>query len=395
MNLKNTDQKRIVSLDLLRGLVMLLMALDHIRDYLHNDSLIFNPTDLSQTNGALFFTRFVTHYCAPIFIFLAGASAFFVGQKIGKKALSTWLIKRGIWLVIAELTIVNFGWMFYFPMPEIYLQVIWVIGVSMILLAGIIHLPKKLSLTMCLIGILGHNALDGWSPASSEGLRLFWSFLHVSDLFHLGDTVFFIAYPIIPWVFVMGAGYYFGQLYLPSFDSERRVRLLRTMGISAIILFISIRYSNVYGNLTKWEVYDSGLFTVMSFLNVTKYPPSLLYLLVTLGPALIFLSYAEKWQNTFLDKVVTIGRVPMFYYILHLYAIHGLAVLVAGFGGYHFSDMFLKEWVSSVPELKGFGFDLWVTYLVWISMVIGLYPICKRYLAYKQNNRKKWWLSYL
>ncbi len=216
-----------------------------------------------------------------------------------------------------------------------------------------------------------------------------------NDLFTLGNTSFFIAYPIIPWVFVMGAGYYFGQIYLPSFGTEKRIKLLRTLGISAIVLFVIVRYTNVYGDLAKWEVYDSTLFTVMSFLNVTKYPPSLLYLLLTLGPALIFLSFAEKWTNPFLDKVVTIGRVPMFYYILHLYVIHGLAVLAAGFSGYNFSDMFLEKWVSAIPALEGYGFDLWVTYVIWVLLMFVFYPICKRYLAYKQNNRDKWWLSYL
>jgi uncharacterized membrane protein len=393
MNKNLTTQNRITSLDMLRGFVMLLMALDHIRDYFHNDSILISPTDLSQTNGALFFTRLITHVCAPVFIFLAGSSAFFVGQKIGKKDLSIWLIKRGIWLVIAEVTIVNFGWMFHLPLKEIYLQVIWAIGISMILLAGIIHLPKKLALAICLIGIFGHNALDGWAPTGD--FRLLWSFLHVGDMFQLGDTVYFIAYPIIPWVFVMGAGYYFGQIYLPTFDSSKRIRLLRILGVSAIVLFVVVRYTNLYGDLEQWKAYDSTLFTVMSFLNVTKYPPSLMYLLLTLGPALIFLSFAEKWGNAILSKVVTIGRVPMFYYIAHLYLIHGLAVLAAGFSGYHFSDMFLQKWVSEVPELVGFGFDLWVTYAVWIFVTLCLYPLCKKYLAYKQNNRDKWWLSYL
>lgn len=386
--------KRIESIDLLRGLVMVIMALDHVRDYFHYDAFFFDPTDLTQTNLALFFTRFVTHFCAPVFVFLAGTSAFFVGQRGNNISLSIWLLKRGVWLVFTELTVVKFAWMFKLDYSTTILQVIWVLGVSMIFLAGYIHLPKKLGISIALIAIFGHNLLDGVSP-SDPFLSLIWSFLHVKNLHTFGGINIFIAYPMIPWIFLMPLGYYFGDIYKKDVASEYRTQKLWQLGIAISALFFVLRFTNVYGDQIAWLNYDSLTVTIMSFFNLTKYPPSLLYLLITIGPTLIFLILAEKLSGGFFDKLITIGRVPMFFYVAHIFAIHIAAVIAAMITGYSFSDMVIDVFVTLQPELQGYGFNLAIVYLVWIILVLILYPICSWFNKYKSNNRDRWWLSYL
>ncbi len=386
--------KRIKSIDMLRGLVMVIMALDHVRDYFHFDAFFFDPSDLTKTNVALFFTRFVTHFCAPVFVFLAGTSAFFVGTRRDKKSLSIWLLKRGVWLVIAELTIIKLAWMFKLDYTSILLQVIWVLGISMIFLAGFIHLPRKLVIGLCLIGVFGHNLLDGINPADPF-LSGIWAFLHAFNVIDMGSFSVFVGYPMIPWIFVMPLGYYFGELYHPNFDPKVRVKRLLQLGLGATILFFVLRSINLYGDLVPWSQQDSFAFTVLSFFNVTKYPPSLQFLLITLGPTILFLAFAEKWNNRFTEKLVVIGRVPMFFYIVHIYVIHFLAVIASLLMGFSFSDMVIDLWITLQPELQGYGFSLWVVYIIWIVLTVALYPICSWYNNYKTNHREKWWLSYL
>lgn len=392
--MNTSTRKRITSIDMLRGLVMILMALDHIRDYFHYDAFLFDPTDLTKTNGAIFLTRFLTHFCATVFVFLAGTSAFFVGQRRDKKSLSIWLLKRGLWLVFVEFTIIKLAWFFKLDYSVLLFMVIWILGVSMIFLAGFIHLPKKLMIVLSILVILGHNALDGVMPegAFMSGL---WSFLHVFNVVPLGNIQLFIAYPILPWVFVMPLGYYFGELYKPSVSPEFRVKRLWQLGISITLAFFIIRFVNIYGDPYPWSPQKSFDFTVMSFFNLTKYPPSLLYLLITLGPSIIFLAVTEKWKGSFFDKLITIGRVPMFFYIIHIYFIHLLALIAAVLTGFNASDMVIDFWINEEPQLQGYGFSLWVVYLVWIALIIGLYPLCSWFNNYKSNNRDKWWLSYL
>jgi uncharacterized membrane protein len=392
--MNTTTRKRITSIDMLRGLVMILMALDHIRDYFHYDAFLFAPTDLTKTNGALFLTRFLTHFCATVFVFLAGTSAFFVGQRRDKKSLTVWLLKRGFWLVFVEFTIIKLAWFFKLDFSVLLFMVIWILGVSMIFLAGFIHLPKKLMIALSVLVILGHNALDGMMPEGSFMSGL-WSFLHVYSEVPLGNMQLFVAYPILPWVFVMPLGYHFGELYKPSISSEFRVKRLWQLGISITLAFFIIRFVNIYGDPYPWSTQKSFDFTVMSFFNLTKYPPSLLYLLITLGPSIIFLALAEKWKGSFFDKLVTIGRVPMFFYIIHIYIIHLLALIAAILTGFNASDMVIDFWINEEPELQGYGFSLWVVYFVWIVLIIGLYPLCNWFNNYKSRNRDKWWLSYL
>ena len=389
----NFNHSRIASIDFLRGIVMLLMALDHTRDYFHYGAFIFDPLDLSQTNSALFLTRFITHYCAPVFVFLAGTSAFLVGQRRSRKSLSIWLLKRGIWLVIVEITIIKLAWFFDLDFSWLALQVIWVLGISMIFLAGFIHIPKKIMIPLALIGMLIHNAFDGLEFSGTPGI--WWSFLHVQSMVTVSNINIFIAYPAIPWIFVMALGYHFGSLYKPSTEVSYRYKFLTRTGIGMLLLYLILRIPNLYGDMNHWNVQDDFMFTMLSFINVTKYPPSLLYLLITLGPSLLLLAAAERWSGKIYDRIVIVGRVPMFYYIIHIYIIHGLATLAAVLSGYSASEMIFNGWGPDPGNLEGYGYNLLVVYLVWIGIILGMYPICRWYYGYKRKNRDQWWLSYL
>jgi uncharacterized membrane protein len=390
------NQKRITSIDLLRGLVMIIMALDHVRDYFHAEAFMFNPLDLEKTNGALFFTRWITHFCAPVFMFLAGTSAFFIGQKKSKKELSLFLLKRGIWLILLELTIINFGWNFDISFTNIYFIVIWALGISMIMLAGLIYLPNKLILLIGVIIVAGHHFLDNIHAAGNNLKAFGWSLLHDQNFFSWQGKNILVGYPIVPWIGVMALGYCFGTLYTSAYSSERRRKILLMLGGSAIALFILIRFTNLYGDPFPWSQQQSPFYTFLSFIKVNKYPPSLLYVLMTLGLSILFLAFAENLNNKASKAVSIYGRVPMFYYVLHIFLVHLLAMAAAGlFTDYGWSVWILKQPLWFAKDLKGYGFSLGVVYLVWAVVVIGLYPLCKRYDKYKTSHKEKWWLSYL
>lgn len=382
-------KSRIESIDLLKGLVMVIMALDHIRDYFHYSAFYFDPTDPTQSTLPIFFTRFITHFCAPTFCFLAGTSAFMVGKRKSKIELSSFLLKRGLWLVFIELTIVNFGWFFDVDFSNPILVVIWSLGISMIVLAGLIHLPLKIILLFSLLVIFGHNLLDNIHFKNN----LFWSILHEPEFFP--SLNLYIGYPIIPWIAVMSLGYFFGAFYDTAFDNNRRKKLFNTIGVAAISAFVILRFTNVYGDPILYKDYETTAKDLISFLNPSKYPPSLLYLLMTLGTALLFLANAEKLKGKVVDFFCVFGRVPFFYYILHIYVIHVIALLFAELSGFGWQAMILEDWMTEVPALKGFGFPLWVVYAVWIGVILLLYPLCKKFDIYKQNHKEKWWLSYL
>jgi uncharacterized membrane protein len=386
---------RVASIDLLRGTVMIIMALDHVRDYFHSAAFEYDPLDLDKTTPILFFTRWITHFCAPVFVFLAGTSAFLSGQRKTKKELSSFLITRGIWLIILELTIINFGWLFNYQLPTLALIVIWALGISMIALAAMIHLPRSLILAIGIVLVAGHNALDGIRVAAPGVKKILWSILHEPGIYQVAGKSLFVGYPIIPWIGLMALGYCFGHLYTPQFAAGRRKRILIIMGVSAIILFIVFRFSNIYGDPSPWSNQSSGFYTFLSFIRTTKYPPSLLYLLMTIGPALLFLAYTERAQGRVTNIISVYGRVPFFYYILHIYIIHLIAMFAAEFSTHDWTDMIVSFWVNFDPQLRGYGFDLWLTYVIWIVVVVGLYPLCRWYDKYKTNNRHKKWLSYL
>lgn len=386
---------RVTSIDLLRGIVMIIMALDHIRDYFHTDAFIYDPLDLSKTNVVLFFTRWITHFCAPVFVFLAGTSAFLSGQKKTKKELSLFLLKRGFWLIFLELTIFNFGWTFNISFPIFPLAVIWVLGTGMLVLSALVHLRWQYILIFSIVLIVFHNLLDSVRTQGTGAEVIGWSFLHQPGLFKLGSQFLLIGYPIIPWVGLMALGYSFGRLYSPDFEPAKRKRILITTGISAIILFLVLRSTNSYGDRSPWSIQANPVFTALSYLNTTKYPPSLLFLLMTIGPALLFLAFTEKSLNRVTKVIATYGRVPLFYYVVHIYLLHLLAMLAAELSGHDWSDMIIKLWVNLEPQLKDYGFGLGVVYAVWIVVVIILYPICRWYDKYKTRNKERWWLSYL
>ncbi|WP_246197908.1 DUF1624 domain-containing protein [Chitinophaga agrisoli] len=387
--------KRIQSIDLLRGTIMIIMALDHVRDYFHNSAFVFDPTDLTQTSGILFFTRWITHFCAPLFTFLAGTSAYLVGTRKSKKELSFFLLTRGLWLVFLEYAVITLLWTFNPQYPVFLIQVIWSLGVSMIFLSALIYLPWGAILAIGLILIAGHNLLDTVHVPGQGGPSIFWAFLHEQRFFPLGSRGIFVGYPIIPWIGIMATGYCFGRLYTPSFDAATRKKLLLYLGFGAITLFIVIRAINIYGDPAHWAVQRTSFFTFLSFLNTTKYPPSLLYTLMTLGPACLFLAFTEKPLNGFTEKITIFGRVPMFFYLLHIPLIHLMAFIGAAICGHSWSDMILTNWVSASPALAGYGFNLGIVYLLWVLVILALYPLCKRYDAYKRAHKENQWLSYI
>jgi len=384
---------RIQSIDLLKGLVMVIMALDHVRDYFHYSAFFFDATDPEQTTWPIFITRFITHFCAPAFSFLAGTSAFMIGKKKSPAELSSFLFKRGLWLVFVEIIIINFAWKFDLNFTQIGLQTIWSLGISMIVLAGLIHFPKKMILVFSLLIIFGHNLLDN---IHFDGSYL-WAILHERQKFEFteGHTVIF-AYSLLPWIGVMSLGYCFGSLYDSSFDAQKRKQLLNGLGIASIALFFILIAFNTYGDPLQWTNYGDVSKTLMSILNISKYPPSLLYLLVTLGGTLLFLANAEKLKGNVVNFFCVFGRVPFFYYILHLYLIHLMAVIAAEFTGFGWKIMVsMPTFITRVEALKGYGFNLITVYVVWIIVILLLYPLCKKFDNYKQSHKEKWWLSYL
>ena len=390
------NKPRITSIDFLRGAIMIIMALDHVRDYLYAGSFYFDPLDLEKTSGPLFFTRWITHFCAPIFMLLAGTAAYLIGQKKTKKELSIFLVTRGLWLVFLEMVVLNFGWNFNITFPMFLFITIWALGICMIVLAGLIHLPKKLILVFCIVVVAGHNLFDNFHIAENSLLAFGLSLLHDQQFFTWHKEFFLVGYPLVPWIGVMPLGYCLGQWYANGYDAVKRQQNLLLLGVSAIGLFFVIRYSNVYGDPSKWSVQKNFFYTFLSFIKVTKYPPSLLYILITLGPACLFLAVTEKAQGAVVKIVSVYGRVPMFYYLIHIYIIHLIALIASAIlPGQDWHIWLLKEPIWFTKDLKGYGFSLPVAYLIWIIVVVALYPLCKRYDHYKQTHKEKWWLSYL
>ena len=399
------SRNRIQSIDILRGIVMVIMALDHVRDFFFNpdvssgqaSSVALDPTNPATTTPLLFFTRWITHFCAPTFIFLAGTSIFLMGHKKSKKDLSWFLIKRGLWLVFVEVIIITFGWRFDPLFHLFFLQVIWAIGVSMIIVGLLVNFPWQVLFALGLLIFFGHNLLD--YPDISEKLKgtLFADFAYFSNFnfVSLGNgRGAIIVYAFVPWTGLMLLGYCLGKLFTQGFDPGRRKKILLLLGGGLILLFIVVRYVNHYGDPFKWEHQTrGGFYTFLSFLNVNKYPPSLDFLSVTIGVAMIALALLEGIQNKITGVFRIYGRVPMFYYILHFYFIHLIVVIV------FFAQGFSVSQIDAPGNLfyfkpEGFGFGLGGVYAVWITVVLILYPLCKKYDRYKSTH-DKWWLSYL
>lgn len=388
-------KQRINSIDVLRGIVMIIMALDHIRDYLHIHGADEDPTNITTTTPALFFTRFITHYCAPIFVFLSGTSIYLQALRKSKKELSVFLLKRGLWLMLAEIVIVNLLMTFNPLYNFLILQVIWVIGLSMVLMAAIVFLPFRVIFWLAIVMVFTHNWFDRFSYPNPFQVPFWYGLLHQQSFFQYNKTHFVgVMYPLIPWVGVMMLGYCLGAWYQPNANPLKRQKKLLYLGIAVIVFFIVLRYGNVYGDPSKWSFQSKGtIFTIISFINVAKYPPSLLYLCITLGPALIMLSLLERTRAGWTNIVSVYGRVPFYYYLWHFFLAHLITVIFFFASGKGTKDI-IDVNVPFLFRPQHWGFPLWVIYLVWMGLIIVLYPICKRYDSYKMNN-KKWWLSYL
>jgi uncharacterized membrane protein len=389
--------KRIESIDLLRGFAIVVMALDHVRNYFHAGNFFYDPTDMEQTNGAVFFTRWITHFCAPVFVFLAGSSAFLVGERKTKRELSSFLLKRGLWLIILEFAVINLAWSFNPSYPMFRLQVIWVLGLSMVIMSAFVYLPFRYILATGLIILFGHNLLDNIHATGNSISDFLWGVLHERKRFVFGDRIIATGYPFLSWFGIMALGYCFGRFYKKGIDEEKRKKNLLILGSSAIVLFLLMRGINVYGDMNPWAIQASVILSICSFLNVTKYPPSLLYTLMTIGPSVMLLAFLEKPLNRFGKIIIVFGRVPLFFYILHLFLIHVLATIAVTLSGRPWTDMISITNINhnDSPWLQGYGFSLWQTYLMWLFVVALLYPLCKWYDRYKTMHKEKWWLSYL
>jgi len=383
---------RIESIDILRGLVMVIMALDHVRDFFHHDALIgHDPLDLSTTWPALFVTRWITHYCAPVFVFLSGVSVFLYSQRgRTKKQVAFFLLTRGIWLMLAEIFIVNVLWEFNNAGSFLLLQVIWAIGLSMAVLSVLQFLPYKILLVIGLVIVSGHNLLDGIKVELPLAASLGWSILHSLHFYRLtAHFTLLIAYPFLPWLGLMIIGYCLGKLYRKGTDAAWRKNFLFVAGISAVCLFVVIRFINFYGDMRPWSSQKTTLLTFFDFIKTTKYPPSLLYMLMTIGPALVILSFTENVSNWWSRFISVFGKVPFFYYLLHVFLIHLIALIFSFISGRGTGNV---DFIGIQPDA---GYPLWVVYVVWISVIIILYFPCKWYSGYKATHPENKWLGYL
>ena len=373
---------------MLRGVAIAVMALDHTRDFFASGG--FNPRDV--TDPALFLTRWVTHFCAPVFVLLAGMSAFLSGVRERTNwQLSRLLFTRGLWLIFLELTVVRFAWTFSVFPDFVLLQIIWVIGISMVGLAGLIHLPRWAvgAFAVCLIS--AHNLLDGIQADQFGRFSWLWNVLHEPVLMQpTPDTEVFALYSVIPWIGVMAAGYSLGPVML--LEQQKRSRLLIGLGGVLVIGFLIVRATNLYGDPASWEARETLGATVLSFLNTEKYPPSLLFLAMTIGPALLALAGFEKMKGKWIRPLITFGSVPLFIYVAHLFLIHMLAVTFAAATIGETAWLFGGLPIEMKPD--GYGLGLPGVYMVWLLVLMLLYLPCRWYAQFK-HRRADWWLSYL
>ncbi len=384
---------RIVSLDFVRGLIMVIMALDHCRDLLHLGANQQNPLDLSTTSPILFFTRWITHFCAPGFVFLAGLSAFLYGYHKGKSQLRQFLISRGFWLFVIDFVVMTFILTLDPDYNLIVLSVLFAIGLSMIVLGFLIQLPWKILFALGLIFLCCENLINPVAdPATFTGMLKAFSY-SVPTVVKLSEAhSLLIAYSFLPWTAVMLLGFAAGNLFVTGVSARSRFKILMTVGIGSILGFTVLRLINSYGDLAGWSVQKNSWFTWMSFLNTNKYPPSLQFLLMTLGPILVLLALSENSRGRMLHFFSVYGEVPFFYYILHFILIRIISLIVffaQGFGGNE---------IKTSPfyfHPDNFGLNLPVVYFVWILVVALMYPFCRWFGMYKRKHRKKWWISYL
>ena len=391
----DTRAYRINSIDFLRGLIMVVMALDHTRDFFHATAMTADPLDPSTTTPLLFFTRWITHYCAPGFVFLSGVSAYLASLKKSKSEASLFLIKRGLWLVIAELTLVNFGVFFNPGFNFIMLQVIWAIGCSMILLGVISRISPKLVLVLGLLLFFGHNILDYLSLPRTGATGNLLNILFRSNAFIPLDANHVVGafYAILPWTGVMFMGYSIGHWFVPAIDAAKRKRRLLITGTSFIALFFILRFTNLYGDPEDFKPGNNFTTTIYSLLDTNKYPPSLQFLSMTLGPACILLALLEGVRGRVVEFFTVYGKVPFFYYILHFYLLHIIGVVVF-FATGHTTSQIVDPNLPFYFRPLNFGYGLKIVYIIWLSVVLLLYYPCRWFAKYKMSH-KQWWLRYL
>ncbi len=389
---------RLTAIDALRGAVMIVMALDHIRDFFHVGAMSFSPTDLSQTTPFLFFTRWITHFCLPVFMFAAGMGAFLYGQRATRSQLAKFLLTRGLWFVALELTVMQFSYNFNFSFRFlIFLLILWIFGLCMMAMAALIYLPIRWLAALSVAIMVLHNCLDGISAMQFGSWGWVWRLLHQPGVIPVAGKPVLVTYTLLPWIGVMAAGFCFGQVFLLEKPARRKIML--RLGFAMTIAFFVLRAINLYGDPAPWAHQKSAVFTALSFLNCTKYPGSLDFLLMTLGPALLVLAYLDQRAFKPTNPLIVFGRVPLFYFILHFYLIHVLVVLAAFLRYGSAAASFIFNPVPSMgspPQLfpAGFGYSLLVVYGVWILTLALLYPLC-RWFAKVKATRRDWWLSYL
>jgi len=388
---------RLTSIDIVRGLVIIIMALDHVRDHMMIAS-VQDPTTDPSTGPLLFATRWITHFCAPTFVFLAGVSAGLMARRKSSGELARFLVLRGLWLILIEVLVISTAFSFA-PMGVaalggrtlVGLQVIWAIGASMVVLGGMQHLGPRACLAVGLAIVFGHNLLDAvWPPASMTGTTgPLWVVLHARQVYEVGPFWVFFSYPLLPWTGIMLIGYASASLFQTA--AALRDRRLIRIGSALVIAFVLLRALNVYGDPRAWHLDPDNLSaSVMSFLATTKYPPSLLYTLMTLGPAAIVCGFADRLPGMIRHVLLTYGRAPLAFYIAHFYLIHALSVLLGVAQGFR-AEQFLTHY-RFFP--KGYGVGLGGVYLFWFTVVALLYPLC-RYVTALKARRTDWWLSFL
>jgi uncharacterized membrane protein len=400
MELRPPSASRLMSLDALRGTVMILMAIDHIRDFFDRYSMSNSPTDLSQTSVIMFFTRWITHFCMPVFMFAAGAGAFLWWRRGNKTRdqLSWFLATRAVWFLALEVIVMNFAYSFNISAHGlIMLLVLYIFGACMLLMAMLIHLSLRWLAAVSIAIIALHNLLDPYSASHFGKFGGAWHLLHQPGVIMLGSRPAFVVYPLLPWIGVMAAGFCFGQVF--TLEDATRRRIMLRLGLTLTAAFFVVRAINIYGDPSHWSVQKSAVFTSLSFLNCTKYPASLDYVLMTIGPALLLLAWYDRLSFSTANPLIVFGRVPLFYFVLHFYAIHALLIAASciRYGSRTFAFIF-----HAMPAMGGpsdvypadFGYPLWVTYAVWIGLVAALYPLCRWFAQYKATHRA-WWLSYL
>jgi uncharacterized membrane protein len=382
---------RVESIDVVRGVIIVIMALDHVRDFFGDFAA--NPTNLATTTVALFFTRWITHICAPVFFLLTGTGAYLTLGRMPRPALARFLVTRGLWLLFLDIVVVRFAMQFNFDYHVTVINVLWGLGWSMIVLGGLIWLPLWAIASFGAVLIVGHNALD--APAMAGGGSTLWKILHQPGVIYRDSrSLVVVSYVLVPWVGVTAVGYVLGAAYRMA--APVRQRLLLQAGFAAVAAFVILRLLNVYGDPAHWSAQGTPLWTLLSFLNTTKYPPSLLFLLMTLGPALLLLRAFDGRIPAALRPALVIGRVPLFFFVLHFFLIHLLAVALSFLRYGEVREVFaspdLRHFPFSAPP--GWDIGLPAIYALWVVVVIAMFPLCRWYAGVKRH-RKDWWLSYL